>query len=77
LRALHPDIIAALDDKGATDIEKAALLTFMLNQQASAIGRIDGLATAIDDMVRQQDEAEAEAARLTAMLDKFTVEAPE
>lgn len=77
MKILDPDFDKFLTTKGVTDIEKKIMLGFLLNQQASAIGRVNGLQSAAADLNRQQAEAQAEADRVTAMLDKFTDEVVE
>lgn len=75
-RILSPELDTLLTSIGATELEKQTLLGFLLNQQASALGRVSGLASSSADLNRQQAEAQAEVDRVTTMLDKFTDEAP-
>jgi hypothetical protein len=77
MRFLDPEIAAVLDVRGATPEEKDALLGFILNQAASARGRVAGLRGSASDLNRQADEAEAQAASLEAMVEKFTNEVPD
>lgn len=77
MRVLDTELDALLTSKGATDLEKQMLLGFLFNQQASALGRVNGLKSSAEDLNRQQAEAQAEADRVTTMLDKFTDEVVE
>jgi len=74
MRILNSTLNDTLDALNATPEEKAVLVGFLENQVASAVGRVNGLTSSIADLTRQKDAAELEAVRITAMLDKFTME---
>jgi len=76
MRILNPTLNDTLDALNATPEEKAVLVGFLENQVASAVGRVNGLITSIEDLTRQKEAAEIEAVRIMAMLDKFTAPEP-
>lgn len=74
MRILDPALDAVLNTLGASEIDKAILVGFLENQVASATGRMNGLASSIDDLTRQRETQSQDVDRLTAMLTKLTVE---
>ena len=74
MRILDPALNAVLDTLGATEVDKAVLVGFLENQVASATGRMNGLASSIDDLTRQRETQLTDVDRLTTMLNKLTVE---
>lgn len=74
MRVLDPALDAVLNTLGSSEIDKAILVGFLENQVASATGRMNGLASSINDLARQRDAQLADVDRLIIMLNKLTVE---
>lgn len=80
MQKLHPDLDAVLTQLGATEIEKVALVSYLVNafQQASAVvngieSNIVGLEQQKVSLASQKISAEANAQRMSTMLGKFTI----
>ncbi len=71
---LHPQLEATLDALGATPTDKELVLGFFLDQYASHQSRVQGFASQIENLQRQQAEAQVDADVVGAMLSRFAVE---